>query len=880
MVALAIQENNGIVKKYAEVMNPSLIAAPLSNHTSITQSQGAGIPAPFIISFFKQRSIMATTKKPNQTKPNNKSNKGKTKKKPAPKTAKRFSISNMAIGIFLIILGVFSIYAYIDFNAGMVGNFVSQAFSYCFGALTIFISLYLCALGVVLCLNKITDWATTFVLTFLLFVNMMIGFTIYAPNLMDYSLLELFSLAQYGQYGGIIGILLAVLFIKLFAVKGTLLLIVVSSAIILIFIFRNRLKKYLSQIKEKSDNAPPVKDRLKDRLAMLKEKQQIRKEVKATKERTSETTLIPMVGDFDENTPLFEPYQINETHPPLPPTEKPLFEPVTGVIPATKKKTRQDPFGFIEEDADEPETPMKIHENFLKPPNFDDLGTTKKAANKDYHKETKTDDETKVLDLSAVSFEDEVEEYTFPTLELLNPPATKKKSKKDDVIKKARIIEETLKNFGVKAKIVEVNVGPSITRFELQLDPGVKVNKFVNLSSDLALSLATSDIRIEAPIPGKAAVGIEVPNDVSEIVGLREIIDTPPFKNSKSPLTFALGKTLSGENVIGDIGKMPHVLIAGSTGSGKSVCINSIIVSLIFKSSPEELRFIMIDPKMVELNQYNAIPHLLIPVVTDPKKAAYALNWGLKEMTDRYMLFKNAGVRDIEGYNEQMLSSGQKKLPRIVIVIDELADLMITSPKECENAICRIAQLARACGIHLIIATQRPSVDVITGLIKANIPSRIAFAVASNTDSRTILDTGGAEKLLGKGDMLYYPVGQSKPTRVQCTYVSDAEINAVIDAVKPQKGHQYDAAIEEAISQEPEEKPQNREGDVLLEDALNIAFEYNQLSTSMLQRKLQVGYARAGRIIDDLEERGIISGPNGSKPRQILITEDEYNRRD
>jgi len=825
-----------------------------------------------------------TAKKPKQ----NKSNKSKAKKKPAPKATQRFSVSNMAIGVFLIILGVFSIYAYIDYNAGMVGNFVSLAFSYCFGALTIFMSLFIITLGVVLCLNKIEDWATTFMLVFLLFVNMMIGFTVNAPNLMDYSIPELFSLAQYGQYGGIIGILLAVLFIKLFAVKGTLLLVIVSSAIILIFIFRNRLKKYLNQIKDKNENAPPLRDRLKDQIDVIRDKQRIKQEVKATKERTSETTLIPMVGDYDDHAPLFEPYQINESSQSHQSAEKPLFEPVTGVIPPAKKKTKQDPFGFIEEDADEQETPMKIHENFLKPPNFDDFGSSKKDANKDSNKESnkelhktpKADDETKVLNLSAVSFETAVAEYTFPSLDLLNPPAVKKKSKKDDVIKKAKIIEETLKNFGVKAKIVEVNVGPSITRFELQLDPGVKVNKFVNLSSDLALSLATSDIRIEAPIPGKAAVGIEVPNDISEIVGLREIIETPQFINSKSPLTFALGKTLSGENVIGDIGKMPHVLIAGSTGSGKSVCINSIIVSLIFKSSPEELRFIMIDPKMVELNQYNAIPHLLIPVVTDPKKASYALNWGLKEMTDRYMLFKEAGVRDIEGYNEHMTKSGQKKLPRIVIVIDELADLMITSPKECENAICRIAQLARACGIHLIIATQRPSVDVITGLIKANIPSRIAFSVASNTDSRTILDTGGAEKLLGKGDMLYYPVGQSKPTRVQCTYVSDAEINAVIDAVKIKKGMQYDAAIEEAISQEPEEKTQSREGDVLLEDALNIAFEYNQLSTSMLQRKLQVGYARAGRIIDDLEERGIISGPNGSKPRQILITEDEFKKRE
>lgn len=811
------------------------------------------------------------TKKPSQTN----SKKSKAKKKTTKKAAKQFSFNNLAIGVFLIILGLFSAYAYIDFNAGIVGDFVSQAFSYCFGTVTLFMSIYILVLGVLISLNKIEDWSGTFVLVFLLFINMMIGFSINAPNLMDYSIPELFSLAQYGQYGGIIGILLAVLFIKLFAVKGTFLLIFVSSAIILIFIFRNSLKKYWDRIKDKNENAPPITERLKNSFDILRDKQRIKQEVKATKERTSETTMIPLVGEHDDNAPLFEPFQINESNQLSELANKPLFEPVTGVIPAAKKKTKQDPFGFIEEDVDEKETPMKIHENFLKPPNFDDLGTSnKESANE------KKQDETKIINLADINFETETEEYIFPSLDLLNPPVTKKKSKKDDVIKKAKIIEETLKNFGVKAKIVEVNVGPSITRFELQLDPGVKVNKFVNLSNDLALSLATSDIRIEAPIPGKAAVGIEVPNDISEIVGLREIIETPQFISSKSPLTFALGKTLSGENVIGDIGKMPHVLIAGSTGSGKSVCINSIIVSLIYKSSPEELRFIMIDPKMVELNQYNAIPHLLIPVVTDPKKASYALNWGLKEMTDRYMLFKNAGVRDIEGYNEYMTQSGSKKLPRIVIVIDELADLMITSPKECENAICRIAQLARACGIHLIIATQRPSVDVITGLIKANIPSRIAFSVASNTDSRTILDTGGAEKLLGKGDMLYYPVGQSKPTRVQCTYVSDSEINAVIDAVKTKKGQQYDASIEEAISQEPEEKPQSREGDVLLEDALNIAFEYNQLSTSMLQRKLQVGYARAGRIIDDLEERGIISGPNGSKPRQILVTEDEFKKRE
>lgn len=807
---------------------------------------------------------MATKKtNPSNQKKRNAPQKRRTGNTGAKAAQKAFG-SNLAIGIFLIIIGCFTAYAYIDFNAGIVGDIVSQGFSYCFGTVTLFICFYLIALGVIFCVNKIDDWAQNFVLVFLLLVNMMIIFSINTPNLMNYSIPELFTLAQYGQYGGIIGIALAVLFIKLFAVKGTVLLIFISSALMLAIIFKNSLKKYWENIKDKNKNAPPLKDRIKDKIDAVKDKQKIKNEVKATKDRTSETTMIPLVSDEASDATLFEPFQINDNA-----NNKSLFEPLK---PATKpkKKTKTDPFGFIEEQVEVKNEPIKIHEDLLDISDLSGLSRGKIGNGKEEKAETR------VINQETIDSQEPMEDYVFPSMDLLNPPAAKKKSKKDDVIKKAKIIEDTLKNFGVRAKIIEVNVGPSITRFELQLAAGVKVNKIVNLSNDLALSLATSDIRIEAPIPGKAAVGIEVPNEISEIVGLREIIDTPQFKESKSPLTFALGKTLTGESIIGDIGKMPHVLIAGATGSGKSVCINSIITSLIFKSAPDEVRFIMIDPKMVELSQYNAIPHLLIPVVTDPKKAAYALNWGLKEMTDRYMLFKESSVRDIEGYNEIMVNSGAKKLPRIVIVVDELADLMITSPKEVENAICRIAQLARACGIHLIIATQRPSVDVITGLIKANIPSRIAFAVASNTDSRTILDTGGAEKLLGKGDMLYFPVGQSKPTRAQCTYVSDHEINAVIDAVKVKKGNHYDASIEDEISKEPEEKTGNkREGDALLADAITIAFEYNQVSTSMLQRKLGVGYARAGRIIDDLEERGIISGPNGSKPRQILVTEDE-----
>ncbi|MBK5243768.1 MAG: DNA translocase FtsK [Eubacteriaceae bacterium] len=780
-------------------------------------------------------------------------------------TTKKLLNNNLVIGLFLIALGLFSAYAYIDFSAGIVGNIVRQGFSYCFGTSSLFISLYLFVLGVLFCLNKINDWAQNCILIFILLINAMIAFSINIPDFSGYNVLDLFHLAQYGQYGGIIGILLAALFIKLFSSTGTVLILLFSSILILVIIFRNSLKKYWEYMKEKNKNGPSIKECISEKIEIAKDKKRIKDEVKATKNHSSETTMIPPISDLINDGALFEPLQINDNNS--------LFETVNKKQKGQKKKYAGDPFGFTEEEFDNNGTvPMKINEQFFNP--------IEPMAGVVHEKKSKDIEETREINFEKILIDEPVQDYVFPSIDLLNPQVIKKKSKKDDVLKKAKIIEETLKNFGVRAKIIEVNVGPSITRFELQLDAGVKVNKFVSLSNDLALALATSDIRIEAPIPGKAAVGIEVPNDVSEIVGLREIIDTPKFIDSKSPLTFALGKTLSGESVIGDIGKMPHMLIAGATGSGKSVCINSIIVSLIYKSSPDEVRFIMIDPKMVELNQYNAIPHLLIPVVTDPKKAAYALNWGLKEMTDRYMLFKDHNVRDIKGYNHLMTLQGEKKLPRIVIVIDELADLMATSPKEVENAICRIAQLARACGIHLIIATQRPSVDVITGLIKANIPSRIAFAVASNTDSRTILDMGGAEKLLGKGDMLYFPVGQSKPTRVQCTYVSDSEINAIIDAVKIKKGIQYDPAIEEAISKEPEVKTKTRQGDALIDDAITIGFEYNQLSTSMLQRKLQVGYARAGRIIDDLEERGVISGPNGSKPRKLLVSEDEYNNRE
>lgn len=470
-------------------------------------------------------------------------------------------------------------------------------------------------------------------------------------------------------------------------------------------------------------------------------------------------------------------------------------------------------------------------------------------------------------------------EYIFPSTELLNPNMALKMNKEDkkDLLNNANKLEETLSSFGVEAKVIQVTKGPSVTRFELQPNAGVKVSKIVNLSDDIALSLASNGVRIEAPIPGKSAVGIEVPNRDLMPVFLREVLDSEEFKNSSKNLAFSLGKDISGNCVVSDLTKMPHLLIAGATGSGKSVCINTLIISLLFKYSPDNVKLLMIDPKVVELNVYNGIPHLLIPVVTDPKKAAAALNWAVNEMTRRYKLFADNGVRNIEGFNE-LFNKGkiQEKLPWIVIIVDELADLMMVCPHDVEDYIGRLAQMARAAGMHLVIATQRPSVDVITGVIKANIPSRISFAVSSQVDSRTILDSSGAEKLLGKGDMLFYPVGESKPLRVQGAFISEEEVERVVSFIKNQKGEiNYESQIIEHINNEASDSTDTDEEDELLEEAIKIVVECGQASTSLIQRRLRIGYNRAARIMEQLEERRIISPKDGSKPRQILVSKEE-----
>lgn len=471
--------------------------------------------------------------------------------------------------------------------------------------------------------------------------------------------------------------------------------------------------------------------------------------------------------------------------------------------------------------------------------------------------------------------------YVRPNADLLNINTNLKldKNEKKELLENADKLEKTLLSFGVEAKILEVTKGPSVTRFELQPKAGIKVSKIVNLSDDIALGLAAKGVRIEAPIPGKSAIGIEVPNKEQTPVFFREILESNEFKNNNYKVACALGKDITGKCIVTDISKMPHVLIAGATGSGKSVCINTLIVSILYKYSPEDVKLLMVDPKVVELSVYNGIPHLLIPVVTDPKKAAAALNWAVNEMTRRYKLFADNGVRNIDSYNE-LVKKGvvEEKLPYIVIIIDELADLMMACPRDVEDYICRLAQMARAAGMHLVIATQRPSVDVITGLIKANIPSRISFAVSSQVDSRTILDSTGAEKLLGKGDMLFYPVGESKPKRVQGAFISEEEVENVVSFIKDIKSDsKCESEILEYINSASDTSiKSNEDCDELLDEAIKIVVETGQVSTSYLQRRLRIGFNRAARIVEELEKNRIISARDGNKPRQVLMSKEEF----
>ncbi len=538
-----------------------------------------------------------------------------------------------------------------------------------------------------------------------------------------------------------------------------------------------------------------------------------------------------------------------------------------GSITIVDYEERRKPFEPVKDEK--PPAPPAKQETAIK-----DLKAIKKENAVITHQEV-DEVEAKISDQVEKSYDD----YRVPRTALLTR-GTHNRTEKDNqaILDKAKLLEQTLANFKIDARVVQVSKGPMITRFEIQPSPGVKVSKIVNLTDDIALNLAATSVRIVAPIPGKAAIGIEVPNKDTAIVTLRDVIETDSYSAAKSPIRFALGKGISGQPIVADLSKMPHLLIAGATGSGKSVCVNTIITSILFNAKPDEVKFLMIDPKVVELNVYNGIPHLILPVVTDPKKASIALNWAVQEMTERYNQFAENGVRDINSFNKKAVGDDALRvMPRIVVIIDELADLMMVAPNQVEDAICRLAQMARAAGIHLIVATQRPSVDVITGVIKANIPSRIAFSVSSQVDSRTIIDMAGAEKLLGKGDMLYYPVGRAKPLRVQGSFISEEEVEAVVSYVKSEVDgelHYDDVSLDDvALTMTAGAED---EVDELLTAAIEFVVRSEKASTSLLQRQFRIGYNRAARMIDEMEARGVIGPARGSKPREVLLTWQEF----
>ena len=673
---------------------------------------------------------------------------------------------------------------------------------------------------------------------------------------------DAYALGEKNIGGGALGTIAAVPLFKLFGKIGTIILSIGLSLIMFAVTFgidissmvSNWIESGVEKSKEKREARILSREELYEDDVEEKGKAEIRKEGKRAKTIKENRKAYLEVEDDKNNEVAPEQIKINLNG-------RAIEEEATG-----RRKFKHDKNDLV---------PLGIENKPKMEPDYIEGNLFKKEEEK---KEEKVKE---VLQLEhAVAVEDE--HYEYPPVELLSK-GTKKaiKGGAKALTEVATRLQKTLYSFGVQAKVENVSVGPAITRYELKPAEGVRVSKIANLADDIALNLAAETIRIEAPIPGKQAVGIEVPNTEKETVHFRDVVESDAFQDSKSKLSVALGKDVAGNMEIADIAKMPHALIAGATGSGKSVCINTIITSIIYKAKPSEVKFVMVDPKVVELSVYNGIPHLLIPVVTDPKKAAGALAWAVQEMDNRYNVFAKKGVRDLKGYNALAeKEEGTGTLPQIVIIIDELADLMMVAAKEVEDSICRLAQKARAAGMHLIIATQRPSVDVITGIIKANIPSRIAFAVSSQVDSRTILDQVGAEKLLGKGDMLFYPSGAPKPVRVQGAFVSDEEVEKIVSFVKSNGVATYNEDILDSIENSnktdkeiaDEAAAGEDDTDPLLMDAIDVVVETGQASTSFIQRRFKVGYARAGRIIDQMEERGVISGYQGSKPRQVLMS--------
>lgn len=728
-----------------------------------------------------------------------------------------------------------------------------------------------------------------------------------------YSAAAAFSYAAENKSGGgWLGGLLEALFAPNFGVIGTYVITIAGLIICTVLLTE---KSLLSPVKKGSqviyDNAREdalrrreMHERRREEAAEQKAEQKKRRMDKKAVGVAIDTTVRPKSTGLKKSDEVKE--IILDQNPDIPEIQIETHIPVAPVNAAVPKEDIFDSMTISYEEpiAEEPiiaepmiEEPV-IEEPFIEEPVTEEPMVEEPVMEEPVKAVVKNPKQTEAqIKENVAAIENEIQQkteekkYVFPPIDLLKPgDANASGDSKTYLQETAMKLQQTLKNFGVNVTITNVSCGPTVTRYELQPEMGVKVSKIVNLSDDIKLNLAAADIRIEAPIPGKAAIGIEVPNKKSVPVMFRELIESEEFKNNTSAIAFAAGKDIGGKVIVTDIAKMPHLLIAGATGSGKSVCINTIIMSILYKAHPDDVKLIMIDPKVVELSVYNGIPHLLIPVVTDPKKAAGALHWAVTEMTERYQKFAECNVRDIKGYNKKIESIADiedenkpKKMPQIVIIVDELADLMMVAPGDVEDAICRLAQLARAAGIHLVIATQRPSVNVITGLIKANMPSRIAFSVTSGVDSRTILDMNGAEKLLGKGDMLFYPQGLSKPIRAQGAFVSDKEVSDVVAFLTEHNGvGSYDSSVEEKMNTAGENPTgvidsgmASDEKDSYFLDAAKLLVEKEKGSIGMLQRYLKVGFNRAARIMDQLEEAGIVGPEEGTKPRKVLMNEEE-----
>ena len=789
------------------------------------------------------------------------------------------TVLNEIYGIITVFLGVFLVYSRNASDSGVIGNHLSQWSSFLFGtAGTVIFAVLLIAFGLytVTRFRPFSDHLSAAAL-FVAFLNVlaMLSIGINETGYGAFSKQLMISLKSVPTKGGLLGVWLGGFYGNYLSVAGGYIFAVVMIIICLTVMFRRSLlglRENRSQIREKDRQ---IKEQMK------KEKLDRKLEEREEKIRTgSDTSLLSglkgkiLSNPYDEKEMTEEEKDRQE----LSAKWKREYE------ESQREKTQKEPVinTYAEEEPEVKKTGRSGKKN-----REEELSIDQMQAENEKQKE-QIEEIKSALKKQEAGRKKENVPYKFPPVSLLKKSGSKGvREEKSIVTENIAKLEETLRTFNIGAHVSEVSIGPSVTRYEIELDPGIKVSKVVGLTDNIAMALAASgDIRMEAPIPGKSAIGIEVPNRSRAIVRFRDIVESREFKDSESKLSVALAKSITGKPVIMDIEKMPHVLIAGATGSGKSVCINSIVNSVLFNATPEEVRLILIDPKMVELTPYEGIPHLLVPVETNPLHAASALKWAEKKMEERYSMFAKNIVKDITGYNRKMEETGGEKLPHWLIVVDELADLMMQAKNMVEPSIVRLAQLARAAGIHLVIATQRPSVDVITGLIKANIPSRISFVLTSIVDSRTILDRAGAERLLGNGDMLYSPVGTNSPMRLQGAFISNSEVDSVVAYIKKNQSANYDedamngidtVAAEENLPSSPKNNVLDDEfDDDKFAEALNIAFELGEISTSMLQRRLRIGYARAGRIVDEMEQRGIVSAPDGSKPRKVLKKREDF----